>query len=109
MIVEEDFCVGCPPEICRGGCQYRNKIKMRVCDNCEGNDDTLYIYNGKELCYGCAYSEIRNGYETNTDIDNKEIDIDNLIKELDTVSSDDVPDDDYDDYYEEYDYYEEED
>ena len=109
MIVEEDFCVGCPPEICRGGCQYRNKIKMRVCDNCKGNDDTLYIYNGKELCYGCAYSEIRSDYETNTDIDNEEIDIDNLIEELDTVSSDDVPDDDCDDYYEEYDYYEEED
>lgn len=109
MIVEEDFCVGCPPEICQGGCQYRNKIKMRVCDNCEGNDDTLYIYNGKELCYGCAYSEIRCDYETNTDIDNEEIDIDNLIEELGTVSSDDVPDDDCDDYYEKYDYYEEED
>ena len=109
MIVEEDFCVGCPPEICRGGCQYRNKIKMHVCDNCEGNDDTLYIYNGKELCYGCVYSEIKNSYETNIGINSKEIDIDNLIEELDTVSSDDVPDDDYDDCYEEYDYYEEED
>ena len=109
MIVEEDFCVGCPPDICRGGCQYRNKIKMRVCDNCEGNDDTLYIYNGKELCYGCVYSEIKNSYETNIGINSKEIDIDNLIEELDTVSSDDVPDDDCDYYYEEYDYYEEED
>ena len=109
MIVEEDFCVGCPPEICRGGCQYRNKIKMRVCDNCEGNDDTLYIYNGKELCYGCVYSEIKNSYETNIGINSKEIDIDNLIEELDTVSSDDIPDDDYDNYYDEYDYYREED
>ena len=109
MIVEEDFWVGCPPEICRGGCQYRNKIKMRVCDNCEGNDDTLYIYNDKERCYGCVYSEIRNSYETNIGIDSKEIDIDNLIEELDTISADDVPDDNYDDYYEEYDYYEEED
>ena len=33
----------------------------------------------------------------------------NFIEELDTVSADDVTDDNHDDYYEEYDYYEEED
>ena len=46
MIVYEDMCVGCPPDVCgRGYCPYSEPIPIHVCDRCENNsDDCLYIY-----------------------------------------------------------------
>ena len=50
----EDECVGCPREMgCLGSsCSYRN-VSVRVCDDCGEETDTLYVYDGLELCWDC--------------------------------------------------------
>lgn len=49
----EDECVGCPPEIgCLGSsCPNRNVVRF-YCDECK-DEDTLYHYDGEELCREC--------------------------------------------------------
>ena len=87
MIVYEDMCVGCPPEICRGGCQYRNLIPIHVCDRCENNsDDCLYIYNNEELCYDCVYDQIKRDYPN--EVENDDNFINDFIDKLDTYTED---------------------
>ena len=50
----ENGCVGCPTEMgCLGNsCKYRN-IVVFYCDECGEETDTLYRYNGYELCQDC--------------------------------------------------------
>lgn len=87
MIVYEDMCVGCPPEICRGGCQYRNPIPIHVCDRCENNnDDCLYIYDNEELCYDCVYDQIKRDYPN--EVENDDNFINDFIDKLDTYTED---------------------
>lgn len=89
MIIYDDLCVGCPPEICRGGCSYRELIPIHICDNCERNDDDcLYIYDGQELCFDCVYKKVK---EDNADkITNDENDnlVTDIIEKLDTIIED---------------------
>lgn len=49
----ENECVGCPPEKgCLGEfCPNRNVIRL-YCDKCD-SEETLYLYDGKELCIDC--------------------------------------------------------
>lgn len=58
MIITEDFCVGCPPELgCLGNsCPNRN-VQVRVCDQCE-EPEQLYRYDDKELCLECLLDYI---------------------------------------------------
>lgn len=56
MIMFEDECVGCPPEMgCLGsGCPNRN-IPHFYCDECkdEVGQGNLYKFEGSQLCLGC--------------------------------------------------------
>lgn len=53
MIVYENECVGCPPEMgCLGtACKNRN-VPHFYCDEC-GDETTIYEYEGRELCINC--------------------------------------------------------
>lgn len=52
MILHEDMCVGCPPEIgCLGEtCPYKN-VPVPYCDEC--GDIAIYNLDGKDLCEDC--------------------------------------------------------
>lgn len=54
MIVIENECVGCPPEIgCLGStCPYLN-VKRYYCDDCK-DEATLYNFDEKQLCIDCV-------------------------------------------------------
>lgn len=89
MIVYEDMCVGCPPELgCLGrGCPYGEPIPIHVCDRCENNsDDCLYIYEDEELCYNCVYDQIKRDYPDEAENDDNFIN--DFIDELDTYTED---------------------
>ena len=53
----EDECVGCPPEMgCLGdSCPNRNVVHF-YCDRCH-QEETLYYYNGEEVCQECLLKE----------------------------------------------------
>ena len=53
MIVFQNECVGCPPEMgCLGSsCLFRN-VEHHYCDECEC-DDQLYYFDDRELCIEC--------------------------------------------------------
>lgn len=86
MIIYEDMCVGCPPDVCsRGYCPYSEPIPIHVCDRCENNsDDCLYIYNNEELCYDCVYEQIKEDYPN--EVENDDSFISDFIDELDTYT-----------------------
>jgi hypothetical protein len=88
MIVYEDMCVGCPPDVCgRGYCPYSKPIPIHVCDRCENNsDDCLYIYNNEELCYDCVYKQIKRDYPN--EVENNDNFINDFIDGLDTYTED---------------------
>lgn len=54
MIIYENECMGCQPELpCIGsGCKYYYPIGKHVCDEC-GDENTLRYYEGLELCENC--------------------------------------------------------
>ena len=58
MIKYENDCVGCPPEIgCLGStCPYVN-VPHCYCDNCQGEFDELYNYNGEQWCEDCILKD----------------------------------------------------
>ena len=58
MIVLENECVGCPPEMgCLGdGCPYIN-VPHYHCDKCD-EETTLYHFDGKHLCINCIKEEL---------------------------------------------------
>lgn len=58
MITYENQCVGCPKEMgCLGvGCPNRNVVIME-CDACHDDCETLYEYNGLELCGSCLLAQ----------------------------------------------------
>ena len=49
----ENECVDCPPELgcLKDACPYKN-VKRFYCDKC-GYEETLYEYDGEELCIEC--------------------------------------------------------
>lgn len=54
MIVVENECVGCPPEIgCIGStCPYLNVIRC-YCDECD-DEGRLYKFDGQQICIDCV-------------------------------------------------------
>ena len=54
MIVVENECVGCPPELgCLGsGCAYY-QVARYYCDDCD-DENILYEFDGKQLCIDCV-------------------------------------------------------
>lgn len=53
MIVYEDECVGCPPEIgCFGNSCPKRNAPHYYCDEC-GAEDTLRHHDGEHLCADC--------------------------------------------------------
>lgn len=58
MIEYENECIGCPPEMgCMGdACRNRN-VPHYYCDEC-GEEDTLYKFNGEELCVDCLLRQL---------------------------------------------------
>lgn len=53
MIIIENECVGCSPEMgCIGNaCPYKNVPRL-YCDNC-GTENVLYWWNGQQFCIDC--------------------------------------------------------
>jgi hypothetical protein len=53
----ESDCVMCGrPERC-GSCRFNEKLPHYYCDKCE-HQDTLYRYNGEELCIDCLIEKL---------------------------------------------------
>lgn len=59
MIRIENECVGCPPEIgCIGeNCPYLN-VPRCYCDECNYEADTLYWWDGQQLCIDCIEARL---------------------------------------------------
>lgn len=54
MVVIEDECVGCPTEFgCLGSACPNRNVSHHVCDECGYDVETLYKYEGEELCLDC--------------------------------------------------------
>jgi hypothetical protein len=65
MIVLENECVGCPPEMgCIGSsCKYKN-VPHYYCDKCKDETD-IYHFDDRELCIYCIEKElVKVTYET---------------------------------------------
>lgn len=62
MVVHEDNCVGCPPEMgCLGNmCPYMN-VPVFYCDYC--GDDASYKIEGEDLCEKCANNYLNEIWE----------------------------------------------
>lgn len=58
MIVVENECVGCPPEMgCIGAsCKYLN-VKRYYCDQCKF-ENRLYEFDGQQLCLECIVERL---------------------------------------------------
>lgn len=54
MVKYEDECVGCPKELgCLGSACPNRNVPHFYCDECKNDVETLYYYDGKELCLEC--------------------------------------------------------
>ena len=60
MVTVQNECVGCPPNMgCLGeGCPYRHVVRTH-CDKC-GFEETLYEWDGDQLCLDCILEECGN-------------------------------------------------
>ena len=58
MMIFEDNCVDCPPEIgCFGvTCPLKN-VPVYYCDDCEKQNE-LYVFEGDELCADCILKRL---------------------------------------------------
>ena len=58
MIIHENECVGCPPEMgCIGtACPYYDVARF-YCDECK-REEKLYEFNGRELCIDCIIKQL---------------------------------------------------
>lgn len=56
-LIYEDYCVGCPAELCRPMfCKQLNRPR-HVCDRC-GAKGPVYDWNGEELCRMCVWEDL---------------------------------------------------
>lgn len=55
----EDWCVGCPAEMgCMGSsCPNRN-VEIVYCDECGEDNETIYEFDGEELCLNCIEEKL---------------------------------------------------
>ena len=58
MIIIENECVECPPDIgCLGdSCPYKNVPRL-YCDECE-EENQLYWWDGRQLCLDCIEKQL---------------------------------------------------
>ena len=56
MKVIEDECVDCGLPCLGSSCKYKN-VERFYCDEC-GDEETLYEYDGRELCIECIKGEL---------------------------------------------------
>ena len=59
MIRYENQCVDCPQELRRGcyGCSKKN-VPVYICDWCENEVDTLYDFEGDQVCEDCIIESL---------------------------------------------------
>ena len=58
MIIFEDECVSCPPEMGWLGDSCPNKrVPHYICDKCD-EEDVLYEFEGRQLCADCVLNEL---------------------------------------------------
>ena len=56
MVVHENECVGCPPEMgCLGTACPNINVKHRYCDKCGDDAEKLYVVDGDEVCDDCLH------------------------------------------------------
>lgn len=53
----EDNCVGCPRGCINCGRKHQ-AVCIRICDRCKEEVDTLYNYDGEELCLDCIKNDL---------------------------------------------------
>ena len=57
----ENQCVGCPPEMgCLGTACINRNVVIFTCDRCNNDEETLYEWDGQEVCLDCIMDEIEN-------------------------------------------------
>lgn len=76
----ENECVGCPKEMgCRGdSCPYKN-VPHFICDKCEDEVDTLYNFDGRQMCEACikeCFTQVKDDYY---DVDGELVYTDDLL------------------------------
>ena len=58
MIILEDECVNCPPELgCLGNCCPNRNVPHYICDKCN-EEDVLYELDDRQLCADCLLNEL---------------------------------------------------
>lgn len=57
----ENECVSCGLPCLGSRCPYRNVTRF-YCDRCD-EEDTLYHYEGEELCKECVLEEVLEGFD----------------------------------------------
>ena len=60
MIIEENHCCSCANDTypCyEGECELLH-VQVLRCDKCNEKVDTLYVYNGQELCADCLLATV---------------------------------------------------
>jgi hypothetical protein len=60
MVTYENQCCDCATESypCIGDSCSMWRVKILVCDKCKQEVDTLYRYDGQELCYECFIKDL---------------------------------------------------
>ena len=55
----EDECVGCPTEMgCMGSACPNRNVPHLYCDRCKEEADTLYEYEGEQVCIDCILESL---------------------------------------------------
>lgn len=58
MVKMENDCVGCPDYCIGSACKYYYDIPHFYCDECGKETETLYKYDGDELCEDCILERL---------------------------------------------------
>lgn len=67
MLVYEDECVGCPPEMgCMGGGCPNLNVPHFLCDGCEKEYECYYKYDGEFFCKDCLLKTVLENAEIYT-------------------------------------------
>ena len=60
MVMIEDECVGCPGGMgCLGSACPNRNVKHYICDKCKDDVETLYEFEGEQLCIDCIEERLK--------------------------------------------------
>ena len=64
MVIHEDRCVGCPPEMgCLGSICPNKSVVVYICDHCEEDiEGEVFEVDGEDLCERCLHNRFRKDY-----------------------------------------------